>query len=209
MDLENFSSRLLQEAVDEFAKLPGIGKKTALRLVLYLLNQGKEEVSQFGNTLIKLRNEIKRCQSCYVISDSELCPICANESRDHSQVCVVENSRDVMAVESTQQYQGIYHVLGGIISPMDGIGPGDLNLKGLQDKVDQGQVKEIILALSTTMEGDTTNFYLYKKFRGYDVRITTLARGVSIGDDLEYADELTLGKSLLNRTLFEKTLASQ
>jgi len=209
MDLENFSSRLLQEAVDEFAKLPGIGKKTALRLVLYLLNQDKEEVSQFGNTIIKLRNEIKRCQSCHVISDSELCPICANEARDHSQVCVVENSRDVMAVESTQQYQGVYHVLGGIISPMDGIGPGDLNVKELQDKVDQEQVKEIILALSTTMEGDTTNFYIYKKFRGYDVRITTLARGVSIGDDLEYADELTLGKSLLNRTLFEKTLSSQ
>jgi recombination protein RecR len=209
MDLENFSSKLLQEAVDEFAKLPGIGKKTALRLVLYLLNQGQEEVNQFGNTIIKLRNEIRRCQSCHVISDSELCPICANESRDHSLVCVVENSRDVMAIESTQQYQGIYHVLGGIISPMDGIGPGDLNLKGLQDKVDQGQVKEIILALSTTMEGDTTNFYLYKKFRGSDVKITTLARGVSIGDDLEYADELTLGKSLLNRTLFEKTLSSQ
>jgi recombination protein RecR len=209
MDLENFSSKLLQEAVDEFAKLPGIGKKTALRLVLYLLNQGQEEVNQFGNTIIKLRSEIRRCQSCHVISDSELCPICANESRDHSLVCVVENSRDVMAIESTQQYQGIYHVLGGIISPMDGIGPGDLNLKGLQDKVDQGQVKEIILALSTTMEGDTTNFYLYKKFRGSDVKITTLARGVSIGDDLEYADELTLGKSLLNRTLFEQTLSSQ
>ena len=209
MDLENFSSKLLQEAVDEFAKLPGIGKKTALRLVLFLLNQDKEAVSQFGNTIIKLRNEIKRCHSCNVISDGDLCPICANQSRDHSLVCVVENSRDVMAIESTHQYQGIYHVLGGIISPMDGIGPGDLNIKSLQDKIESGQVKEIILALSTTMEGDTTNFFLYKKFRQYDARITTLARGVSIGDDLEYADELTLGRSILNRTLFENTLSSQ
>lgn len=209
MDLENFSSKLLQEAVDEFAKLPGIGKKTALRLVLHLLNRDKEEVSQFGNTIIKLRNEIQRCQSCQVISDSDVCPICADTSRDHTLICVVENSRDMMAVESTHQYQGIYHVLGGIISPMDGIGPGDLNLQSLQEKVAAGEVREIILALSTTMEGDTTNFYLYKKFRGYEVRITTLARGVSIGDDLEYADELTLGKSIMNRTLFENTLSSQ
>jgi len=209
MDLENFSSKLLQEAVDEFAKLPGIGKKTALRLVLHLLNRDKEEVSQFGNTIIKLRNEIKRCQSCQVISDRDTCPICADTSRDHSLICVVENSRDVMAIESTHQYQGIYHVLGGIISPMDGIGPSDLNLQSLQEKAASGDVREIILALSTTMEGDTTNFYLYKKFRGYDIRITTLARGVSIGDDLEYADELTLGKSIMHRTLFENTLSSQ
>jgi recombination protein RecR len=209
MDLEYFSSKLLQEAVDEFAKLPGIGRKTALRLVLHLLNQDKEEVSQFGNTIVKLREEIKRCRSCHVISDSEFCHICSDTHRDHSMVCVVENSRDVMAIESTHQYQGIYHVLGGIISPMDGIGPSDLNIQKLQDKVAEGQVKEIILALSTTMEGDTTNFYLYKKFREYQVRITTLARGVSIGDDLEYADELTLGRSLLNRTLFENTLSSQ
>ncbi|MBS3806264.1 MAG: recombination mediator RecR [Bacteroidales bacterium] len=209
MDLENFSSRLLQEAVDEFAKLPGIGKKTALRLVLHLLNRDKEEVSQFGNTIIKLRNEIQRCQSCQVISDSDICPICADASRDHTLICVVENSRDVMAIESTHQYQGIYHVLGGIISPMDGIGPSDLNLQSLQEKLAAGEVREIILALSTTMEGDTTNFYLYRKFRGYDIRITTLARGVSIGDDLEYADELTLGKSIMNRTLFENTLSSQ
>src|SRR6056297_859939 len=209
MELENFSSKLLKEAVDEFAKLPGIGRKTALRLVLHLLNRDKEEVNQFGNTIIRLRNEIKRCKSCNMISDNELCPICANNNRDHSLICVVENSRDVMAIESTHQYQGIYHVLGGIISPMDGIGPSDLNLQSLQEKVATGDVREIILALSTTMEGDTTNFYLYKKFRGYDVRITTLARGVSIGDDLEYADELTLGKSIMNRTLFENTLSSQ
>jgi recombination protein RecR len=209
MDLENFSSKLLQEAVEEFAKLPGIGKKTALRLVLHLLNRDKEEVNQFGNTIIRLRNEIKRCHSCQVISDNDLCPICADSSRDHSVICVVENSRDVMAIENTHQYQGIYHVLGGIISPMDGIGPSDLNIQSLQDKVEAGDVREIILALSTTMEGDTTNFYLYKKFRQYDLRITTLARGVSVGDDLEYADELTLGKSIMNRTLFENTLSSQ
>ncbi len=209
MDLENFSSKLLQEAVDEFAKLPGIGKKTALRLVLHLLNRDQEEVNQFGNTIIKLRNEIQRCRSCHVISDGELCPICADNNRDHSTVCVVENSRDVMAIESTHQYPGIYHVLGGIISPMDGMGPGDLNIQSLEEKVEAGQVNEIILALSTTMEGDTTNFFLYKKFRNHPVRITTLARGVAIGDDLEYADELTLGKSIQNRTLFENTLSSQ
>lgn len=209
MDLENFSSKLLQEAVDEFAKLPGIGKKTALRLVLHILNRDKEEVSQFGNTIIKLRNEIKRCQSCNMISDHDTCPICADTSRDHSLICVVENTRDVMAIESTHQFQGIYHVLGGIISPMDGIGPSDLNIQSLMEKIETGDVRELILALSTTMEGDTTNFYLYRKFRGYELHITTLARGVSIGDDLEYADELTLGKSIMNRTLFENTLSSQ
>jgi recombination protein RecR len=208
MELENFSSKLLKEAVDEFAKLPGIGRKTALRLVLHLLNRDKEEVNQFGNTIIKLRNEIKRCKSCNMISDNELCPICSNEERDHSLVCVVENSRDVMAIESTHQYNGIYHVLGGIISPMDGIGPGDLNIENLHNKIEDRTVQEIVLALSTTMEGDTTNFYLYKRFRDYPVRITTIARGISIGNDLEFADELTLGKSIVNRTLFENTLSS-
>ncbi|MFP4620799.1 MAG: recombination mediator RecR [Bacteroidales bacterium] len=208
MELENFSSTLLKEAVEEFSKLPGIGRKTALRLVLHLLNRDKEEVNQFGNTIIKLRNEIKRCKSCNVISDDELCPICADASRDHSLICVVENSRDVMAVESTHQYPGIFHVLGGIISPMDGIGPGDLNIENLQNKIEDNIVKEIVLALSTTMEGDTTNFYLYKRFRDYPVRITTIARGISIGNDLEFADELTLGKSIINRTLFENTLSS-
>jgi recombination protein RecR len=208
MELENFSSKLLKEAVDEFAKLPGIGRKTALRLVLHLLNRDKEEVNQFGNTIIKLRNEIKRCKSCNMISDNEHCPICSNEERDHSLVCVVENSRDVMAIESTHQYNGIYHVLGGIISPMDGIGPGDLNIENLHNKIEDRTVQEIVLALSTTMEGDTTNFYLYKRFRDYPVRITTIARGISIGNDLEFADELTLGKSIVNRTLFENTLSS-
>lgn len=209
MELENFSSRLLKEAVEEFAKLPGIGRKTALRLVLYLLNREKEEVNQFGNTIIKLRNDIKRCKSCNMISDNELCPICSDNNRDHSLVCVVENSRDVMAIESTHQYQGIYHVLGGIISPMDGLGPGDLNIESLQNKIKDNTVQEIVLALSTTMEGDTTNFYLYKRFRDYPIKITTIARGISIGNDLEFADELTLGKSIENRTLFENTLSSQ
>jgi recombination protein RecR len=208
MELENFSSKLLKEAVDEFAKLPGIGRKTALRLVLHLLNRDKEEVNQFGNTIIKLRNEIKRCKSCNMISDNELCPICSDEDRDQSLVCVVENSRDVMAIESTHQYKGIYHVLGGIISPIDGIGPGDLNIENLHNKIEDRTVQEIVLALSTTMEGDTTNFYLYKRFRDYPVRITTIARGISIGNDLEFADELTLGKSIVNRTLFENTLSS-
>jgi recombination protein RecR len=209
MELESFSSKLLKEAVDEFAKLPGIGRKTALRLVLHLLNRDQDEVEQFGNTIIRLRKEIKRCRSCHVISDNELCPICTDSDRDHSLVCVVENSRDVMAIESTHQYRGIYHVLGGIISPMDGIGPNDLNIENLQNKIEKKIVEEIVLALSTTMEGDTTNFYLYKRFRDYPVRITTIARGISIGNDLEFADELTLGNSILNRTSFEDTLSSQ
>ncbi|MFP4019323.1 MAG: recombination mediator RecR [Bacteroidales bacterium] len=209
MESQYFSSKLLQEAVDEFAKLPGIGKKTAFRLVLFLLNQDKEAVKQFGETIIRLRNEIKRCKSCNVISDDELCPVCSDENRDHSVVCVVENSRDVIAIENTQQFKGIYHVLGGIISPMDGIGPGDLNLENLQNKIELKHVQEIILALSTTMEGDTTNFYLYKRFRDFPVKITTIARGISIGDDLEFADELTLGKSIANRTLFESTLSQK
>ena len=209
MDIHYFSSKLLEDAVDEFAKLPGIGKKTALRLVLHLLNQEKEEVKQFGNTIIKLREEIKRCKSCNVISDNELCPICADPKRNSSVVCVVENSRDVIAIENTQQYNGIYHVLGGIISPMDGIGPSDLNVENLQNKIESNHVEEIILALSTTMEGDTTNFYLYKRFKEYPVKISTIARGISIGDDLEFADELTLGKSILHRTLFESTLSQK
>lgn len=209
MDINNLSSKLLQDAVNEFSKLPGIGKKTALRLVLHLLNQDKEEVNQFGNVIIKLREEIKRCESCNVISDTKLCPVCADKSRDHSTVCVVENSRDVMAIENTNRYKGVYHVLGGLISPMDGIGPSDLNIKNLLNKIEENNVHELILALSTTMEGDTTNFYLYKIFRDYPTKVTTIARGVSIGDDLEYADELTLGNSITNRTLFEDTLSKQ
>ena len=204
--MQNFTSKLLEKAVDEFAKLPGIGRKTALRLVLHLLNQEIEDVDQFGETIIKLRREIKHCLSCNTISDTELCSICSNQNRDHSLVCVVENARDVMSVENTQQFKGVYHVLGGIISPMDGIGPSDLKIDTLQAKVVAGDVKEIILALSTTMEGDTTNFYLYKKFKNYPVKITTIARGVAIGDELEYADEITLGRSIINRTLFESSI---
>jgi len=196
-------SKLLESAVEEFAKLPGIGKKTALRLVLSLLSRDSEEAVRFGETIIQLRNEIKHCKICNNISDAEVCNICASPKRDHSSVCIVESIRDVMSVENTHQFTGIYHVLGGIISPMDGIGPNDLCIDLLLDKVKEGKVKEIIMALSTTMEGDTTAFYLYKKIAPYDVKITTIARGVSIGDELEYTDEVTLGQSILNRKLYE------
>ena len=203
MSLQQYSSRLLDEAVNEFARLPGIGRKTALRLVLHLLRDKEEDVSRFGESIIKLRREIKHCRECNNISDTELCRICADSKRDRQTICVVESIRDVISVENTQQYHGLYHVLGGIISPMDGIGPGDLETEKLENKIKSGEVKEIILALSTTMEGDTTNFYLYRKFHSYPVEITTLARGVSFGDELEYADELTLGRSILNRRPFE------
>lgn len=203
-----FSSKLLDNAVNEFSKLPGIGKKTALRLVLFLLKQNKDEVQSFGDSIIKLFNEIKYCRSCNNISDTDLCKICANSSRDHSTICVVENIRDVLSIENTQQYHGIYHVLGCIISPIDGFGPGDLMLNTLEIKIKNKEVEEIILALPTTMEGDTTNFYLYRKFNDSGVKISTLARGVSIGDDLEYADEITLGRSIINRTLFEASFSS-
>ncbi len=206
MNIHNFTSKLLESAVDEFAKLPGIGRKTALRLVLHLLNQEKEDVNHFGETIIKLRNEIKHCKSCNTISDTDICNICSDLSRDTSVICVVENARDVMSVENTHQFKGLYHVLGGIISPMDGIGPNDLKIDSLLQKVKEGSIKELILALSTTMEGDTTNFYLYKKFKNYKIKITTLARGVAIGDELEYADEITLGRSIVNRTLFESSI---
>lgn len=206
MNIQSFTSKLLESAVDEFAKLPGIGRKTALRLVLHLLNQEKEDVNHFGETIIKLRNEIKHCTSCNTISDSDICTICSDQSRDESVVCLVENARDVMSIENTHQYNGIYHVLGGIISPMDGIGPNDLKIDTLHRKIEAGKVKELILALSTTMEGDTTNFYIYKKFKQYNLKITTLARGVAIGDELEYADEITLGRSIVNRTLFESSI---
>ena len=206
MNIQGFTSKLLESAVDEFSKLPGIGKKTALRLVLHLLNQEKEDVTQFGETIIKLRNEIKHCKSCNTISDTDVCTICSDKSRDESVICVVENARDVMSVENTHQFNGLYHVLGGIISPMDGIGPNDLKIDSLHKKIEEGTVKEQILALSTTMEGDTTNFYLYKKFKNFNLKITTLARGVAIGDELEYADEITLGRSIVNRTLFESSI---
>lgn len=201
--VENYPSRLLEDAVNEFSKLPGIGKKTALRLVLHLLKQEKADVDKFGNSIIRLRNEIKFCKTCNNISDKEICSICENSNRDHTLICVVESTRDVMSVENTQQYNGTYHVLGGVISPMDGVGPSDLNLSTLVQRVETGMVKEVILALSTTMEGDTTNFYVYRKLMKYNIEVTTLARGVAIGDELEYADEVTLGRSIINRTRFE------
>ena len=200
MSTGQFSSKLLENAVNEFARLPGIGKKTALRLVLALLRQDKDEVENFGNTFIKLKENILYCKSCNNISDSEMCNICSNPARDHKTICIVENIKDVMAVESTHQYHGIYHVLGGIISPMDGIGPDDLEINLLENKIKNNGIKEIIMALSTTMEGDTTSFYLYKKFNKYPLQMTTIARGVSIGDELEYTDEITLGRSIVNRT---------
>jgi recombination protein RecR len=202
---QNYSSRLLEEAVDEFASLPGIGRKTALRLVLHLLKQEDKTVEHFGNTILRMKSEIKSCNSCHNISDSDVCNICADPYRDKQTICVVESIRDVMSVENTQQYTGVYHVLGGIISPMDGIGPADLTLNSLEEKVKIGECQEIILALSTTMEGDTTNFYIYRRLKDFPVTISTLARGVAIGDDLEYTDEVTLGRSLLNRTSFEDT----
>jgi len=203
----HFPSKLLEEAVNEFSKLPGIGSKTALRLVLHLLRQSPAESESLGNAIIRLRNEIKYCSVCHNISDADTCQICSDPSRDRQIICVVENIRDVMSIENTRQHKGIYHVLGGIISPMDGIGPGDLTIASLEMKAGKGEVREIIFALPTTMEGDTTCFYIYRKMKDFDIKITTLARGVSIGDDLEYADEITLGRSLVNRQAFEETLS--
>jgi recombination protein RecR len=206
---QNYPSKLLEQAVREFASLPGIGSKTALRLVLHLLKQDTEEVESFGNAMIELKKNIHHCRICQNISDTELCQICSNPKRTREQVCVVENIRDVMAIENTNQYTGLYHVLGGIISPIDGVGPGDLAIDQLEQRVQAGETDEVILALSTTMEGDTTNFYIYKRLEAYPVRLTTLARGVAIGDELEYADEITLGRSIANRTPFEVSLSGR
>lgn len=206
MHIDRFPSRLLENAVNEFAKLPGIGRKSALRLVLHLLKQDVQEVEIFANSLIQLRSEIKHCRVCYNISDSDVCNICSNPSRNTSFVCVVENIKDVMAIENTHQFNGLYHVLGGIISPMDGIGPSDLEVESLVKRVNEGGIDEIILALSTTMEGDTTNFFIFKKLKNTNVKISTLARGVSIGDELEYTDEVTLGRSIVNRMNFEDSI---
>ncbi len=203
----NFSSKLIEEAVNEFGKLPGVGKRTALRFVLHLMKQNKNDVTQFGNAFIKLRTELRYCDKCHNVSDKPLCEVCANPHRDQSTVCVVEDIRDVMAVENTQQYRGVYHVLNGIISPMDGIGPSDLNIESLVQKANAGEIKEVIMALSTTMEGDTTNFYIYKRLKEFNLTISTIARGISIGDELEYADEVTLGRSIVNRTLYENSLS--
>ncbi len=202
----NFSSKLIEEAVNEFSKLPGVGKRTALRFVLHLMKQDPAEVNRFGNAFIKLRTELRYCEKCHNVSDQVLCEVCVNPHRDHSLVCVVEDIRDVMAIENTQQYRGVYHVLGGIISPMDGIGPSDLNIETLVKKAAANEMKEVIMALSTTMEGDTTNFYIYKRLKEHPITISTIARGISIGDELEYADEVTLGRSIVNRTLYENSL---
>ena len=199
---QNFASTLLENAVNEFAKLPGIGRKTALRLVLHLLRQDKSSVDNFSHAITRLRHDIKYCNVCHNISDTDTCALCADPSRDSSTICVVENVREVMAVEATGQFRGMYHVLGGVISPMDGIGPADLQIESLVQRVASGGIKEIILALSATMEGDTTNFYIFRKLAPYDVSISLIARGVSVGDELEYTDEITLGRSILNRTPF-------
>lgn len=200
---QQYPSQLLEKAVEEFSQLPGIGRKTALRLVLHLLRQETDDVDRFAEALTRMRHKVRHCRVCHNISDSELCPICSNPQRDSSTICVVENIRDVMAIENTAQYNGLYHVLGGIISPMDGIGPGDLEINSLVSRVAEGGVKEVILALSPTMEGDTTNFYIFRKLAAYDVKLSVIARGIAVGDELEYADEVTLGRSILNRTPFK------
>lgn len=203
---QQYPSVLLEKAVEEFAKLPGIGRKTAMRLVLHLLRQENSAVEAFGNAIITLKHEVKYCNVCHNISDTDRCQICSNPARDSSTICVVENIRDVMAVEATQQFKGLYHVLGGVISPMDGIGPGDLQIDSLVHRVEEGGVREVILALSSTMEGDTTNFYIFRKLAKADVKLSVIARGISIGDELEYTDEVTLGRSIANRTLFTGTV---
>ncbi|EDM36160.1 recombination protein [Pedobacter sp. BAL39] len=202
----NFSSKLLEDAVNEFSRLPGVGQKTALRLVLHLLGKEQEEVTNFGNTIIRLRQEIKHCSTCHNISDQEICEICASSKRNKEIICVVEDTRDVMAVENTSQYFGVYHVLGGLISPMDGVGPSDLYIDSLVQRVATTPVKEVILALSATMEGDTTLFYLYKRLKDFQIPITTIARGIAFGGELEYADEITLGRSIVTRVPYENSL---
>ena len=201
-----FSSKLLENAVNEVSQLPGIGKRTALRLVLHMLRQPKEQTNSLANALQFMRSDIKFCKSCNNISDVELCEICSNTNRNDQLICVVEDVRDVMAIENTSSFRGLYHVLGGKISPMDGIGPHDLNISSLVEKVKKGGVKELIFALSSTMEGDTTNFYIFKQIQEFDITVSTIARGISVGDELEYADEITLGRSILNRVPFESSL---
>jgi len=202
----NFSSKLLEDAVNEFSKLPGVGQKTALRLVLHLLNKEQEEVDTFGHSIIRLRKDIKHCNICHNISDLPVCGICSAPKREKEVICVVEDTRDVMAVENTSQYFGVYHVLGGLISPMDGIGPSDLFIDSLVQRVATTPVKEIILALSATMEGDTTLFYLYKRLKDFQIPITTIARGIAFGGELEYADEITLGRSIVTRVPYANSI---
>lgn len=200
--MQQYSSVLLEKAVGEFAKLPGIGRKTALRLVLHMLRQPVSEAEAFADAVARLCREVKYCKVCHNISDSDVCEICSQPQRDTTTVCVVEAVRDVIAVENTSLYRGLYHVLGGVISPMDGIGPSDLQIDSLVERVKGGGVKEVIFALSPTMEGDTTNYYIYRKLDGTDVKMSVLSRGISVGDELEYADEATLGRSLVNRMPF-------
>jgi recombination protein RecR len=197
---QQYSSQLLEKAVSEFSKLPGIGRKTALRLVLHLLRQSVDDGDIFSKSISTLKKEVKYCCVCHNISDTDICPICSNPHRDASLICVVENIQDVMAIENTQQYHGLYHVLGGIISPMDGIGPNDLEIDSLVTRVESGGIDEVILALSSTMEGDTTNFYISRKLAAFDVKLSIIARGISVGNELEYTDEVTLGRAILNRT---------
>jgi recombination protein RecR len=204
--MNTYSSKLLESAVNELSRLPGIGKKTALRLALYLLKKDQPISEALGNSIIKMRSEIVFCKKCHNISDTDICEICNNPNRNNKVICVVEDIRDVMAIENTGQFNGLYHILGGIISPMDGIGPNDLNIESLVSRVTNDRVEEVIMALSTTIEGDTTNFYIFKKLKAHSVDVTTIARGISIGDELEYADEITLGRSILNRTPYESTL---
>lgn len=199
----NIPSKHIENAVEQLSSLPGIGKRTALRLVLQLLNRSEDEIEQFSRSFVDMKQHTKVCTSCGNISDNETCSICSNERRDHTIICVVEDIRDILAIEATESYKGIYHVLGGIISPMDGIGPADLNISALVEKAATGNVTEIIFALSPTMEGDTTNFYLYKKLNGQPIIITTLSRGVAIGTELQYADEMTLSRSLIKRQPFQ------
>jgi recombination protein RecR len=204
MENQQYPSKLLENAVSQFSRLPGIGRKTALRLVLHLLRQEDEDVEQLASALTTMKHEIHHCRVCHNISDQDVCSVCSDPRRDSRTVCVVENIQDVMAIENTQQYNGLYHVLGGVISPMDGIGPSDLEINSLIERVGQGDVDEVILALSPTMEGDTTNFYIFRKLAPFgQLKITVIARGISVGDELEYADEVTLGRSILNRTIFE------
>ena len=202
--MEQYPSVLLERAVGEFSKLPGVGRKTALRLVLHLLRQPENSVEGFTDAISHVRNDIKYCRVCHNISDTEVCPICSDTHRDATTVCVVENIQDVMAVENTQTYRGLYHVLGGIISPMDGVGPADLEINSLVERVAQGDIREVILALSSTMEGDTTNFYISRLLKPYQVKVSVIARGISVGNELEYTDEVTLGRSIVNRTPIEK-----
>ena len=200
-----YPSTLLENAVNEFAKLPGIGKKSALRLVLHLLRQDEVKVVNFAEAIVKLKQEVKYCKMCHNISDTELCEICSDVSRNKSLICVVENIKEVMAIERTGQFKGLYHVLGGIISPIDGIGPSDIEIASLEERVKIGEIEELVLALSATMEGDTTNFYIFRKLQPHNVKVSIIARGVSIGDEIEYADEVTLGRSILNRTPFDES----